>query len=215
MTQRRPNSFVHFLDEAVGPMRWKPLSMQPRMATRREIRITTGNGMVYHPREMLRLVEESGRVVGESLLVWEEDAVRTPLPSYSVFRPERLRALGYLRPRRNGGRVACPVESAAATHWTRVAAQLEAIGAWHPIKEAPIETETFVVDAQGRVIGETSRVITVASFCSEAASVLVQVLDRGEYRAYSVNDGCGEATPEAERAHALLRVLSLASSLSR
>jgi hypothetical protein len=115
-------------DRVAGAAGFPPLSRIRRSPGYRELRMTSGGGMLYEPMTMIRIVDDGGRVSGGEYIWWDARA-REYWDTRRFRRQERRGFPRCVRLLRISGSVLC--ERAAADHdWPTLLAELDRMDVW-------------------------------------------------------------------------------------
>lgn len=178
-----------YIDPAVAPVGLPRL--RDRNATSlppREIRIGSTGSMAYDLTPLLRLYQAGGGWAGQ-LLVWithPDSAFHDVDPSTRRFVEGLLASHGCAWPATPAKHVTCVVSFGREPDWTRIAAELEALGAWElPPGSALPKGQYYISDLPG---------------------VVIEASDHGRYTA-SYYYGPTDAHPASARALRVMQVL--------
>lgn len=106
-----------------------PLSGIQRSPGYRELRISSGGGMLYEPMTMLRIVDDGGRVSGGEYIWWDVRA-REHWDTPQFRQQERRGFSGCVRLLRMSGSVLCERRAAAEYDWSALLAELDHLEVW-------------------------------------------------------------------------------------
>jgi hypothetical protein len=106
-----------------------PLSRIQRSPGYRELRVSTGGGMLYEPMTMLRIVDDGGRVSGGEYMWWDVRA-RQYWDTRRFRRQEHRGFPACVRLLRIAGSVLCERRAAAGYDWPALLAELDRLEVW-------------------------------------------------------------------------------------
>jgi hypothetical protein len=172
-------------DRVAGAAGFPPLSRIQRSPGYRELRISSGGGMLYGPMTMLRIVDDGGRVSGGEYIWWDVRA-REHWDSREFRRRERHGFPGCVRLLRISGSVLCERRPAAEYGWQMLLAGLNHLDVW-------------TIPSQS-ALGVYHRAPT------DQLSILVELVDGMHYGAFDYYAPGWE--PQAPRVLEMLRVIA-------